>query len=312
MSALKTDIIGYQANTGVAPYDAVHFSGEPITGPACCPTSGIQVLRHTGVKLPGAVSATMSGWATLANYQPEIDALLVNLKSSGRYRGRCGEHEFAKLLHRNHITFVPGTHRTELEFPASHSVLVMFVPAIYMRRVLADIGATAITPMHNERHDRLAQLIFMLESEIRFPGFASDLMIDGLLRAITTILVRHDGGKPTANIDRIHLSPARLAKVIELVEKRLDSEICLSDMARVAELSPFHFSRVFKLATGETPYQFVGSRRLDRARRMLTEGSMPLAELALCCGFASQSHFTAAFTKAMGMPPGRYRRNATN
>jgi AraC family transcriptional regulator len=99
-----------------------------------------------------------------------------------------------------------------------------------------------------------------------------------------------------------------LAKVMDFIEATLDREIHLTDLATIAGLSPFHFSRVFKLETGETPYHFVGQRRLERARLMLLGSDMPLAELALSCGFASQSHFTAAFSKAMGVSPGRYRR----
>ena len=154
-------------------------------------------------------------------------------------------------------------------------------------------------------------MMIMIEDEFRSPGFASDLMIDGMLRAIIAILARNDA--PSAGIDqeRIYLSPVRLARVLEFVDAHLEHDINLADMAKIAGLSTFHFSRVFKLATGETPYHFVGSRRLSKARSMLSSQAIPLAELALSCGFANQSHFTAAFTKAMGISPGRYRKTAS-
>ena len=171
-----------------------------------------------------------------------------------------------------------------------------------------DLEVSAIDPLIGVRNDRLAQLMAMLESEARSPGFASDLIVDGLMRAITSILARQDVALFTPAIDRIRLSPAKLNRVIDFIEANLDGEITLADMSAIAGLSPFHFSRVFKLTTGETPYHYLCSRRLDCARRLLAKGDMPLAELALACGFASQSHFTAAFTKAMGISPGRYRR----
>jgi AraC family transcriptional regulator len=65
---------------------------------------------------------------------------------------------------------------------------------------------------------------------------------------------------------------------------------------------------VFKLATGETPYHYLRTRRLERARMLLADDTMPLAELALECGFANQAHFTAAFSREVGISPGRYRR----
>ncbi|WP_374147652.1 helix-turn-helix domain-containing protein [Sphingomonas sp. 28-63-12] len=291
----------FRAETGAAAYDSIRFSGRPQADLLSYPGSRIDVVRHIGVRGPGMAMAT--------SLNGDFDALMVNLTSSGRYRGRCGDTAIDTTLQRGHVSFVPGQYVTELEFPAAHNVLALFIPSREMQRIVAELGADDIKPMASERQDRLAQLIAMVETEIRSPGFAADLMLDGLMRAIGTIMVRHDTVPSGHSPGRIRLSPARLARVIDFVEARLDQEISLADMAQVAGLSPFHFSRVFKLATGETPYHFLGSRRLNRARALLLGGPMPLAELALHCGFASQSHFTAAFTKAMGMPPGRFRKH---
>lgn len=234
--------------------------------------------------------------------------MLVNLTTSPRHRGQIGDLRVDRPLHRGHVSFIPHDCLVDLEFAASHSALVLFIPQAALCRVTADLMATDLQPVASERHDRLAQLVTMCAMELRSPGFASDLMIEGLIRAIGATLVRQGTAPANAVEDRIYLSPARLARVIDFIDARLEQEIHLSDLARVAGLSPFHFSRVFKLATGETPYHFVASRRLDRARTMLVSSELPLAEMALACGFASQSHFTAAFTKAVGVPPGRYRR----
>ena len=111
-----------------------------------------------------------------------------------------------------------------------------------------------------------------------------------------------------AQAKRIYLSPPKLRRVIAFIEAHLHESIGLDDLARAAGLSANHFLRVFKLATGETPYHFLRTRRLERARHLLAEDAMPLAELALECGFANQAHFTAAFSREIGISPGRYRR----
>lgn len=302
MRERTTILTGIHADHGGHSHAGHHLRAEQMTDLVACPTSGIQVIRHVG--------AGMSGQAVLADGRAAIDSLLLNRNSSGRSRGRCGSIEFNALLHRHHVTFLPGGNVIDLDLPTAHRVLGIYVPIGLMARMLADVGSGDLEPFHSERHDRLAQLMLMLETEIRTPGFASDMMVEGLMRAIVTILSRRDAGKVSGGDDRIYLSPRRLARVIELVESRLDGGISLGDMAREAGLSPYHFSRVFKLATGETPYQFIGSRRLERARKLLTTSDTPLAELALSCGYSSQSHFTAAFTHAMGLPPGRYRKLA--
>lgn len=263
-------------------------------------TDRIQAVRHIGMS--GTGQACASG--TLQT----VDALLVNLTASQRHRGRIGDLAIDRPLLRGHVTFIPHDRRTELEFPVDHSTIGLFIPKGDLQKIAADLDAAEVEAWASSRHDRLSQLITICANELRAPGFASDLMIEGLIRAIGAALVSRNNEPLNHAENRIYLSPARLARVIDYIESRLDHEIHLGDLANVAGLSPFHFSRVFKLATGETPYHFVALRRLDRARAMLMSGEVPLAELALACGFASQSHFTAAFTKAVGMPPGRYRR----
>ncbi|OYY90620.1 MAG: hypothetical protein B7Y45_06640 [Sphingomonas sp. 28-66-16] len=293
-----SDRAACRASTGIARYDSINFSRTPIADLVSHPASRLTMIRHLGVQGDGIVSSTSS--------HDDAASLLINLTSHGRYRGRVGGEPVDKPLQRGHVSFVPAGIDIDIEYPASHSALLLYVPLDIIAATLPKASGAKPGSIHCERNDRLAQLVFMIESEIRTPGFASDLMIDGLMRAIMTIVARHQS--PTPDGQRLYMSPAKLNRVIEYVEANLDGDIGLDDLARIAGLSPFHFSRVFKLATGETPYHFLGSRRLNRARALLARGEMPLAELALACGFASQSHFTAAFTKSMGISPGRYRK----
>lgn len=290
----------FLAATGADAYDSIRFSAKPQAEMLSKPGNRIQAVRHIGVG--------ESGQARAAGSLSDSDTLLVNLTASPRHRGRIGHLHVDKPLQRGHVSFVPHDYTTEIEFSAGHSALALFIPQADLRKITAELGAAELPPIASERHDRLSQLITMCAMELRAPGFASDLMVEGLIRAIGATLVQQNITPTHAADERIHLSPVRLARVVDFIDSRLDHEIHLQDLAGVAGLSPFHFSRVFKLATGETPYHFVGSRRLDRARAMLVGSDLPLAELALACGFASQSHFTAAFTKVIGMPPGRYRR----
>lgn len=300
MSMPSAQSAGFLAATGAESYDSIWFSAKPHAEVLSQAGDRIQAVRHLGT--------SGSGMAKAGGVLRNADALFVNLSASPRLRGHIGDLRVDRPLQRGHVTFVPHGYSTELEFPVEHSTITMFIPKGDLSQIAIDLGADGVRPMASSRHERLSQLITMCAAELQSPGFASDLMVEGLVRAIGATLVREGNEPPSLADGRIYLSPARLARVIDYIDSRLEHEIHLGDLANVAGLSPFHFSRVFKLTTGETPYHFVGSRRLDRARSMLVSGELPLAELALACGFASQSHFTAAFTKAVGMPPGRYRR----
>ena len=76
-----------------------------------------------------------------------------------------------------------------------------------------------------------------------------------------------------------------------------------------ASLSRFHFSRMFKIATGQSPSTFVGHRRLEMAKVQLA-GGLPIAQIAFDCGFSSESNFARSFKRVGGMTPGEYRRAA--
>jgi AraC family transcriptional regulator len=104
------------------------------------------------------------------------------------------------------------------------------------------------------------------------------------------------------------LSPARLRRIFEYVEANLDVNVRLNMLAEEAGVSAFHFSRMFKHSTGSSPHQYLLRRRLDRAKVLLRESEMSLAELAAATGFADQSHFTKVFRHFIGVTPTEFRR----
>lgn len=110
----------------------------------------------------------------------------------------------------------------------------------------------------------------------------------------------------------IGLSPRRRRRVVDYIESNLSHPISLADIAAVAALSPYHFARAFKASMGMTPVRYVWQRRIELARRMLRETGAPLVDVALACGYASQSHFTTAFKMATGVTPAAYRRGQSD
>ena len=98
-----------------------------------------------------------------------------------------------------------------------------------------------------------------------------------------------------------------LRKVEDHVRAHLAEEIPVETLAEVVELSPFHFSRVFKQATGMTPLQFVTRERVTRAQQLIRETSRTLIEVALEVGYSSPSHFAKIFHRVTGVTPTHFR-----
>jgi AraC family transcriptional regulator len=82
----------------------------------------------------------------------------------------------------------------------------------------------------------------------------------------------------------------------------------LAEVARRCHLSLSQFGRTFKKTTGLTPHRWLVKLRLERAQDLMLWTTLPLAEIALDCGFSEQSHFTRTFTRLVGTSPGEWRR----
>lgn len=238
------------------------------------------------------------------------DVLMITRGSGRRAEGKFVGTPFRVEPSRSvRVCFTPhGSDSYVLYHPSSQSFGLTF-PTGFLQSLSPDPARNVErVPLLWGTDDVLTKLAHNMRAEISTPGFASMMMIEGLSRAIGVALMRIDPTKFTAEAERIHLPSWKLRRVLDYIEANLDSDVRLSDLAAVADLSTFHFARVFKLAMGLSPYQYVQDRRIDHARALLIENKLQISELALACGFASQSHFTAAFSRMTGVSPGRYRR----
>ncbi|WP_085909561.1 helix-turn-helix transcriptional regulator [Kiloniella majae] len=103
------------------------------------------------------------------------------------------------------------------------------------------------------------------------------------------------------------LSPFITKRVKDYIEEVLDQGLVVEDLAAIAELSPFHFTRMFQLTMGVSPYQYVLSRRVQKAKDLLGDTHNTLSAIAFQCGFSSQSHLTTRFSRATGLTPSKFR-----
>lgn len=112
---------------------------------------------------------------------------------------------------------------------------------------------------------------------------------------------------------RPRAGPGRRRRAVEValwMDAHSHEEVDLDHAARRAELSPFHFLRVFASALGVTPHQYLIRSRLRRAARLLATDPRPIGELALAVGFADLSNFVRTFHRAAGVSPREFRRAA--
>jgi AraC family transcriptional regulator len=156
------------------------------------------------------------------------------------------------------------------------------------------------------RHLRAAMQA--VDAELTAGGAGGNLAAESLANILAVYLIRHVSAprRPAREPDG-KLPPGRLRAVVEYVEDHLDAGVTLKELAAVAHLSPYHFARQFRAATGLPPRQFVIARRVERAKQLLQGGDFPLAHVAARAGFSSQSKFSDHFKRLVGVTPGRFR-----
>jgi AraC family transcriptional regulator len=167
------------------------------------------------------------------------------------------------------------------------------------RRLLgADVEVRPAFGLVDERLSSIARLILL---ETCSGGPCEKLYIEGLEIALLARLRQLCAPqRPEGS-----LGAARLKLVHEYIEEKLDEPLTTEDMAAVAGVSPAHFAREFKRATGKTPHAFVVGRRIERARKLLVGGGS-IADTAVQCGFTDQAHLSRLFKRHLGVTPGAF------
>ncbi|MFG2195395.1 helix-turn-helix domain-containing protein [Streptomyces sp. NPDC048639] len=99
----------------------------------------------------------------------------------------------------------------------------------------------------------------------------------------------------------------RLRRARDLMDRDYAEPLDVPALARVALMSPGHFSRSFRAAFGETPYSYLMTRRIERAKALLRRGDLTVTEVCYAVGCTSLGSFSSRFTELVGETPSAYR-----
>src|SRR5215470_6491539 len=225
------------------------------------------------------------------------------------------EHVFAMML--RHGAIEVGTRRSAMRRVTFQAGEVGFFPRQTERwvgtgdqqRLLLSVSDDALMAARNGMSGaaeldhrcrmgdpRLTALIAAVNAE-RIAGFLGGrLFLDSVEQALAVALVdAYAGRSHSVRTFRGGLGTARLKAVKEWVDAKMEDELTLIEMAQLVELSPAHFSRMFRKSTGETPHQFVLRNRIERAKEMLRAPETRVLDVAVACGFKTQQHFARVF-----------------
>jgi AraC family transcriptional regulator len=215
------------------------------------------------------------------------------------------------------IAVVPAGSSVQTRWQGSKDSLLIYLEPSLVTRVAAesfelDPTRMVVPPLDGLTVPELRSAMLAVGAELRAGGVGGPLMVESLANVLAVHLIRHatDARRLPVSADGV-LPRQKLRTVVEYIMENLGGTPTLERMAAVAHLSPYHFARQFKAATGLPPYQYVIARRVERAQHLLRgDGELGLAEVAFRAGFSDQSHFSAHFKRIIGVTPGQFRISA--
>ncbi|OKH44347.1 hypothetical protein NIES2101_28490 [Calothrix sp. HK-06] len=182
-----------------------------------------------------------------------------------------------------------------------------FVTRIAQELNLRDIE---IVPNLGVVSPQIQHLGLALKAELEFGCKSGHLYSESLATALSSYLLqRYSTSKVNLEDFTGGLPKYKLSNVLEYINDNLERDLTLTELKNVVQMSTYHFSRLFKQSTGLTPHQYVINCRIERAKVLLAQKKLSIADIGECIGFRNPSHFTALFRKHTTMTPKVYREN---
>lgn len=261
---------------------------------------------------------TIGGAAFAPNHGSWIATaqLVIGVHRSGPYEleWREGALQKRRVVRPGMVHVTPPGSATYMRWgDACPEIAALAVEQTMVQRIIDDAGLNpnANVPIKLALRDpMIRQLAEACGREVIEFGTTGRLFAESLTMAVVTHIFRTyaSGGPPL--VARGGLTPKHTRRVLSYIADHLAEDIGVDDLAAEVGLSAHYFAETFKKTVGVTPYRYLLTQRIERAKNLLRDGKTPLAKIAEMVGFSSQTQFTAHFRNMVGITPARFRRDA--
>jgi AraC family transcriptional regulator len=226
-------------------------------------------------------------------------------KKEGRFR------RFFKA--RGAISFFPShqpfSGRLKVERGVFANVLFLALDPVFVRRVAEglelDSDQIELIEKRRSTDPTLHHIAMALRAGVQ-SGAVDRMYREALSTALAVHLLREYGAAvPGPKKQHGGLPREKLVRAVEYIQDQLHTDLTVSRIAQAVYVSPYHFTKLFKESTGQSPHQYVVEARVRKAKELLTKGKFTISEVAYHVGFVDQSHLTRHFKRVFGLPPKR-------
>jgi len=193
--------------------------------------------------------------------------------------------------------------------PSEYRVLCLTFEDLMAERIFQSEDLPgSLPPCFDVKSPWVRQGLARIAKEVRNPGFAQDMLVETIALSLIIDLCRHLQMRPVSDdMCDGRMADWRLRRLQERIDAGLNGPLSIVDLAQECGLSSRHLMRTFKNTVGTTISSYISDARIMRAKRELVQEGAMIKVVAGDCGFQSAAAFSAAFRKATGISPRRFR-----
>jgi AraC family transcriptional regulator len=291
----------------IAPADQSPYRPfQPVARTDVCGRGDVQIETHYGLP-PGEIQRP-----GLTHHM-----LYIRLHANVQLYFDADGERFEGVSRTGHLTLLPAACPSHLRWTGrcTEMVQLYFSPSYFGQIVEQewniDPGTLEIPGDAHFYNDSIMGLGRLIRDGTNNTAPGGRLLLESLSSAAAVLLLRSQSSvaariSPVA--PRGGLGRKALNRVTDYIRDHLAEDIGLIELSSMAGCSPQHFKRAFKRSIGLPPHRFLMARRVERAQGLLARRDLSIAEVAILCGFATQSHLTSVFRQQTGSTPGQWRR----
>jgi AraC family transcriptional regulator len=250
---------------------------------------------------------------------PGVEDVLIGIHvgASSKLVCRRGGKQYSGMAVHGDIDIIPAHTPMRWEMhDHNDTTLLLSLPQTLLRTVAdeseLDSARMEIRDQFQIRDTELEAIIWAIKREMEMGSPSGRLYLDGLTLAVASrLVVRHSSVTKRMEERDEGLDGRTLKQVLSFIEDQLAEDLSLEKIAAIAAMSASHLQTLFRISMGVTVHQYVIQRRVERAKAMLMQDGLSMAEIALAAGFAHQSHMARHMRRALGMPPQALKRLLT-
>lgn len=213
-------------------------------------------------------------------------------------------------INRGTMTIVPANLRNRATWETEHQFITLSFESNMLLRYMSEATDginVELLPTLSYSDPLIHSIGIALKSELESNNLGGHLYVDSLIAALMTHLLRNYSIQKCILPSSANGLPKRkLQQVQDYIHAHIDEDLTLFKLAAIVYMSPSYFSNLFKQSTGWAPHQYIIRYRVERAKQLLLEGKLSIAEISMLVGFTHQSHLSHHFRRHFGSSPKKF------